>query len=345
MNKILSSQDSSPECQLNKKQISRLNTQFEIPTSSLAEWKVILNNLTLSVGDSPEEIFKTVLNLSRQCYKPEWGQAKKGEIPLVGKKTSFTCTGFYHGDSPLDAEVKYKQEIQRILLDPLKKEGLLFIEEGTFSAPKSNPTGITTVILPQSKSSLWYLESIAIYNRASDKRALGNKTFTPCNLLVPKPSSYLHFEKAIDVERNNRSTKEALLPSASVAIQAVRDFETPTSRLQENGKSIFTWTSATLFSAHMACIILNHCVEHSKELKGKISIGCGKAHEAQITAFLSDPQLLHDFLVAWTARINKDHQTYIPWVTELPFDLKASPSPIKTANQFVAWMKQYPSFF
>jgi hypothetical protein len=340
VNKILSLRDPSPECQLSKKQINRLKPQFKIPTSSLAEWKVILSNLRISVGDSPEEIFQTVLNLSRQCYKPEWVQAKKGEIPLVGKKVSFTCTGFYHGDNPSDAELKYKQEIQRILLYPLKKQGLLFIEDGTFSAPKPNPIGIATIILPQSKSSLWYLQAIAIYKRASE-----NPTFKPCNLLVPKPSLYLHYEKARDVEINNRSTPEALLPSASVTIQAVRDFETPTSQLQENGKSIFTWTSATLFSAHMACIILKHCVEYSKELKGKISIGCGKVHEAQITAFLSDPQLLHDFLVGWTTRINKDHQTHMPWVTELPFDLKASPSPIKTATQFVAWMTQYPSFF
>ena len=122
--KVLSSQDSMVATQLSTPQKRALAKQFQNPTP-LNQWEKLLNSHNIRTGATPQDLFRVLTNLSTQCMETEkkWHLEKKGDIPITSKKkVPTTCFGFYHGNKSSVVSKDYTDQVQKILLSPLKKD-------------------------------------------------------------------------------------------------------------------------------------------------------------------------------------------------------------------------------
>ncbi len=327
MNKIISLQ--SP-ISLPKKSEAQFVALAETPTATLTQWSDFLKSHKMNCTDFLQTI-NTILNMPL----PKHFKWYKG----ITTKT-MTCFGFDHGDQNTKFSTDYTKEIMYHLTK--NNPNIIYLESlPSLNLEKIAPKKYQVMTLKSINANGWYMSGFSIMERICEHSPLVRDSLT---VKLPTPPYTVNptYSDDKDVKKNNKNMPTAYLRfAASVMIDAVCSIETPHTPILKDSQYQLSWTTITLFSADMASqILINQLPVPSK----KISIGCGKAHEAQLVAFLSNPNLLYSFLIKWTNRINDLQKTHLPQM-HTPFNLIQASSPPKTPSEYVDWMYQNKEFF
>ena len=303
----------------------------ETPITTITQW----SNFLKSMGIEPATPVATVMQVL-QIPPPKSLKWHTG----ISTKT-VTCFGFEHGKKHTTFSTDYISQIMKTLtrnkpyilyLEPLEPLGLERI------APKN----CKVVTLRSVQSNGWYMSAFTLMQRIFEHNPSLKDSLT-VTLPTPQYTTSPRFSGKKDVEKNNQMMPwVSLRLTASLMINAVLEIETPTTPIIKDNQYQFSWTTITLFSADMASQILFQ--QAKPGFSKKISIGCGKAHEAQIAAFISTPELLYSFLINWTSRINTLQKDHLPSM-DAPFSLSEAKTPPKSHNAYVAWMHENKEFF
>jgi hypothetical protein len=303
----------------------------EAPTTTLTQW----SNFLKSMGIEPA----TALDTVKQVLQIPTPKSLKWHTGISTK--TVTYFGFDHGDNHTTFSTDYISKIMKsltkdkpdiIYLEPLEPLGLERI------APKR----CKVVTLRSVQSNGWYMSGFALMQRIFEHNPSLKDSLTVI-LPTPQYTTPPRFSDKKYVEKNNQMVPWVYLRlAASLMINAVLEIETPTTPITKDNQYLFSWTTVTLFSADMASQILFH--QAKPGFSKKISIGCGKAHEAQIAAFISTPELLYSFLINWTSRINTLQKDHLPMM-DAPFSLSEAKSPPESHHAYVAWMHENKEFF
>lgn len=303
----------------------------ETPTTTLTQW----SNFLKSMGIEPA----TPLDTVKQVLQIPPPKSLKWHTGISTK--TVTCFGFDHGDNNTKFSPKYLQEIITILTN--MKQKTLYLEPLVPLGLESlAPKNCKVVTLRSVQSNGWYMSAFSLIQRIFEHNPSLKDSLT-VTLPTPHYTTPPCFSGKKDVEKNNQKVPWVYLRlSASLMIDAVCQIETPTTPIIKDNQYQFSWTSVTLFSADMASQILFHQTKPGSSKK--ISIGCGKAHEAQIAAFISTPELLYSFLINWTNRFNTLQKNTYPTYPPL-FSLIEAQSPPESHSTYVEWMYQNKEFF